>query len=292
MTSSESGEWTVRHVLAWTTGYLRNGGVEAARFEAECLLSHALGEDRLQLYLDPDRVLSETERTRYRTLIQRRRRGTPLAYLLEYVPFRDATLRVDPSVLIPRPETEELVEAVIRDVATSGTPPHRVIDFGTGSGAIAIALALVWSDTAFVAVDRSPEALALAQANAERNGVDDRISFVCGDWGEALQAPVDLIVANPPYVATDAWADLPPDVRDHEPALALAGGPRGTDALAQLVAHAPRLLAPEGRLYLEIGAEQGAIVNDLLMQTEGLIDGTIRTDRAGRPRFACARMGA
>jgi len=285
VTSSESGEWTVRRVLAWTTSYLREGGVEAARSEAESLLAHALGEDRLQLYLSPDRVLNETERARYRSLIRRRRKGTPLAYLLEFMPFMDASLRVDPAVLIPRPETEELVEWVIHDPATSSSPPQRVIDFGTGSGAIAIALALAWPATSLVAVDRSAQALRLAQENAINNHVADRISFVCTDWGAGLRGRFDLIVANPPYVATEAWADLPADVRDHEPAVALDGGPQGTREVERILAEVPRLLTPSGRLYLEIGADQHDAVGALLSDVNGLAEWEIRADRAGRFRF-------
>lgn len=289
MTSSESGEWTVRRVLAWTTGYLRDGGVEAARFEAESLLAHALGDDRLRLYTSPDRVLSETERNRYRALIRQRRNGTLLAYLLEFMPFMDATLRVGPAALIPRPETEELVDRVIRDAAASSTVPRTVIDFGTGSGAIAIALALAWPSASIVAVDRSLHALALARDNAHDNRVAERISFVCADWGEALRTPVDLIVANPPYIATDAWADLPRDVREHEPALALDGGPTGTREIERILADGPRLLAPGGQLYIEIGADQREVIQALLSNADGLDGGTIHTDRAGRARFAHAR---
>lgn len=289
MTSSASGEWTVRRVLAWTTGYLREGGIEAARFEAESLLAHALGADRLHLYLSPNRGLNEAERTRYRTLIRRRRQGTPLAHLLEFMPFMDATLRVDSTALIPRPETEELVESIVREVEASTGVPRRAIDLGTGSGAIAIALALRWPTTHVIAVDRSPEALALAQENAHRNGVDDRVSLVCADWGSALRGRFELIVANPPYVATEAWPDLPTDVRDHEPKIALDGGPQGTRELHRIAADAPRLLAPLGHLYLEIGADQRDLVRTILAETVDLADVDVRPDRAGRPRFAHAR---
>lgn len=292
VTSSESGDWTVRRVLAWTTGYLRDGGVEAARFEAESLLAHALGDDRLRLYLSPERVLSAPERARYRSLIQQRRHGTPLAYLLEHMPFMDASLRVTPAALIPRPETEELVEWVIQETATSSTAPRRVIDFGTGSGAIAVALALAWPTTTIIAVDRSLEALELAQENARANGVADRIRFVCADWGSALAGSFDMIVANPPYVATEQWAGLPIDVREHEPTVALDGGPQGTRDLNRLITDAPRLLAPDGRLYLEIGAGQRAAMDDLLRRAGGIADGEIRPDRAGRPRFVRARAQA
>ncbi len=289
MASSESGEWTVRRVLAWTTGYLREGGIEAARYEAESLLAHALGDDRLRLYLSPDRVLNATERARYRTLIRQRRKGVPLAYLLEFMPFMDASLRVTPDVLIPRPETEELVETVIRDASTSSIVPERVIDFGTGSGAIAVALARAWATTTVVAVDRSPEALALARANAHDNGVTERIRFVCADWGTPLRGQVELIVANPPYVASEAWTELPTDVRDYEPAVALDGGPQGTRALERLVEDAPRLLVPGGWLYLEIGAAQREAVAAMLDRADGIATWDIRSDRAERPRFVRAQ---
>lgn len=288
VTPSEDGEWTVRRVLAWTTGYLREGGVESARFEAESLLAHALSDDRLRLYLSPDRVLNETERARYRSLIRQRRRGTPLAYLLECMPFMDASLRVSPSALIPRPETEEMVEGILRDVEASRTVPERVIDFGTGSGAIAIVLAMAWPTASIVAIDRSSDALALARENARNNHVAGQISFVCADWGSALEGRFDLIVANPPYVATEAWADLPIDVRDHEPGLALDGGAGGTREVDRIVADAPRLLAPDGWLYVEIGADQRRAMDDLMRNADGYGDWEVRSDRAGRSRVVVA----
>lgn len=288
MTPSASGEWTVRRVLAWTTGYLREGGVESARFEAESLLAHALSDDRLRLYLSPDRVLNETERTRYRSLIRLRRKGTPLAYLLEHMPFMDASLRVSPSALIPRPETEEMVDGIIRDVETSATVPERAIDLGTGCGAIAIALANAWPKASIVAIDRSSDALALAQENARNNHVADQISFVCADWGASLEGRFDLMVANPPYVATKAWADLPTDVRDHEPVLALDGGPSGTREVERIITDAPRLLKPNGRLYVEIGADHREPIQELMNVADGFAEWEIRSDRAGRPRVIVA----
>ncbi len=288
--AEEPGIWTVRRVLEWTTRYLRRGGVEAARFEAEWLLAHALRTERLQLYLNPDRPLSEAERARFRRLVQQRYRGVPLAYLLGTVEFFNVTLRVNEAVLIPRPETEQLVERILRD--HQGRPPGRFVDLGTGSGAIALALLKAWRDAraAAVAVDISPAALRVARENAEKNGLLDRVTFVCGDWLSAFRpdARFELIVSNPPYVPTEALPTLPREVRVYEPRRALDGGPRGLAALARLAREAPPHLAPGGRLYLEIGAQQAQDVVARLERTGAFARIDVLKDLAGHDRIVRA----
>lgn len=292
--ASRPREWTVRRILDWTTDYLRRGGVDVARFEAETLLAHALGTDRLMLYLHPDRVVDAAERGRFRRLIKRRRGGTPLAYLLGTVEFMDATLQVNESVLIPRPETEELVEWVIEDSRPllEGVRGIRALDLGTGSGALAVALAQAWPDAWVLALDISERALRLARENARRNRVHDRVRFVCSDWSTALRGRFDLLVANPPYIASEAFKGLSPEVRDYEPSAALVGGPRGTREIERIVRDAPRLLQPGGRLYLEIGADQADEVHALIENTGAFLDIVVRRDRGGRDRMIRALRGA
>ncbi len=280
--------WTVRRVLEWTTRYLRRGGVEAARFEAEWLLAHALRTERLQLYLNPDRPLSPEERARFRKLVQQRYQGVPLAYLLGTVDFLNVTLQVNEAVLIPRPETEQLVEQILRDYR--GCPPERLLDLGTGSGAIALALLAAWPQARAVAVDISLEALKLARENAERNGLEARVTFVCSDWLTAVRpnAAFELIVSNPPYIPTEELPALQREVRVYEPRRALDGGPRGLEAIARIAHDAPQHLPPGGRLYLEIGAQQARAVVELIERTGafGLID--VLKDLAGRERIVRA----
>ncbi len=288
----EPETWTVRRILEWTSGYLRRGGVETARFEAELLLAHALRTERLDLYLHPDRPLSEAERARFRELIRKRREGVPLAYLLGTVEFLDVTLRVDRRALIPRVETEELVELLLQDCdaqAQAQGPGWRVLDLGTGSGAIVIALLKRWPQARAVAVDRSRDALELARENARANGVDGRIHWVQTDWLRGLRASFDLIVSNPPYVPSEEYAHLPREVRVYEPRLALDGGPRGLRELARIAEEAPKHLTPGGRLYLEIGAQQAEDVRRLLEETRAFASVEVLQDLSGRDRFVRAR---
>lgn len=288
----EPEAWTIRRVLEWTSGYLRRGGVETARFEAELLLAHALRTERLHLYLNPDRPLSEAERARFRELVQKRRRGVPLAYLLGSVEFMDVTLRVDRRVLIPRVETEELVEVILKDCDSEAQARGEswcLLDLGTGSGAIVIALLKRWPRARAVAVDLSQGALELARENARENGVEERIRWVRTDWLAGLRGRFDLIVSNPPYVPTEEYAHLPREVRVYEPRLALDGGPRGLRELQRIAQEAPKHLAPGGRLYLEIGAQQAEDVRALLEQTQAFSSVEVLPDLAGRDRFVRAR---
>jgi len=278
-------EWTVRRVLEWTKGYLRRGGVKQARFEAEMLLAHALGVERLELYLHPERVLTAEERARFRELIKQRREGKPLQYLLGEVEFMGLKLRVNEQVLIPRPETEELVELILKEMGDEGRGRElEVLDLGTGSGAIALALAKLLPRARVTAVDISPGALRLAEENAKRNGLEGQVRFLLSDWFSRVEGEFDLIVANPPYVAREEVKTLPREVREHEPPLAWDGGREGLEALRRIIAAAPRYLRPGGRLYLEIGAAQGEKVRRLVLAT-GAFDGLeVFLDLGGRER--------
>jgi release factor glutamine methyltransferase len=280
-------EWTIREALNWTRDYFRKGSISAARFEAELLLAHAMEIEWLQLYLQPDRSLSSAERKRFRQLIERRRAGTPLQYLLGSVDFYNCRLQVNGDVLIPRPETEELVECILTDY--QGRPLGQVLDLGTGSGAIAIALALARPDAQVTAGDCSAASLEVARQNAVQNGVADRIVFRRSDWFAGLTGTFDVIVANPPYVSSRQWEKLASEVREHEPAVALDGGADGLAAVRQIVREAPEHLRSGGHLYLEIGAGQETTVRQLLEAQPAFVEILIRKDLAGHPRFVCAR---
>ncbi len=279
--------WTVRKALNWTKDYFRKADIAPARFEAEILLAHALEIERLQLYLHPERTLTIEERGRFRQLVESRRAGTPLQYLTGSTEFYNCHLRVDHRVLIPRPETEQLVERVLAD--HEGRPLGRALDLGTGSGAIAIALALARPDAQIMASDRSAAALQLARENAARSGVVERIDFRCSNWFAELPDIFDLIIANPPYISSAALAQLPAEIRANEPAWALNGGTDGLEAVRQIVQDAPAHLRPGGHLYLEIGAGQAPAIQQLLNEGSDFTALTISEDLAGHPRFVRAQ---
>jgi release factor glutamine methyltransferase len=275
--------WTVLDVVRWTTSRFQERGVGTPRLDAEVLVAHALGLSRVQLYVQHDRPLIEAELAALRELVKRRQRGESVAYITGKKEFWGLELAVDARVLVPRPDTETLVdEALARlpESAPEGTPDvgrvARLGEVGTGSGAIAIAIAKSRAGTEVVAGDISPGALEVARANAERHGVT--ILFVEGDLDAPLRAhgPFDAIVANLPYVASGEIDGLAPEVRA-EPRLALDGGADGLDLVRRLVAVAPELLAPGGALALEIGAGQAAATAELMVAA-GFTDIRLRRD--------------
>ncbi|MCS6903393.1 MAG: peptide chain release factor N(5)-glutamine methyltransferase [Candidatus Bipolaricaulota bacterium] len=277
---------TIRYVLDGLTKYLREAKIASARLEAEMLLAHALGVDRLDLYLHPEHALTEEQYQRVRALARQRVQGEPLQYLLGSVPFYNVELKLSPAVLIPRPETEELVDRIVKDFRA---PPSRVLDLGTGSGAIAIALAKTWPQSRIVAIDVSEEALALARQNALANGV--QIEFVRSDWYSALTDSFDLIVSNPPYVRSSALDHAQREVQ-REPRRALDGGPDGLEAITRIIRDSVHFLTPYGRLYVEIDTDQGERVRQLLLATEVFSRADILQDSSGRVRFARAMRSA
>lgn len=275
---------TIRDGMRWATERLQQDRSDAARWEAEWMLAHALGIERFELYASPERPLSPTEQERLQQLIERRCAGEPLQYLIGSTEFYSCHLELAPAALIPRPETEELVERMVRDYAVA---PARVLDLGTGSGAIAIALARAWPTSSFVAVDLSAEALALARRNAVLNGVAERIRFVQSDWFSAIDGEFDLIVSNPPYVPTRYLTYAQRELH-YEPRIALDGGESGVEALARIIRASPKYLGSHGALYLEIGCDQGARVRELLRQSGAFGQIEILQDMSGHDRFARA----
>lgn len=277
-------DWTVLKVLKWTSGYLAERGIDSGRLDAELLLADLLQLDRVGLYLNFDRPLTAEELASYRERVGRRARREPLQYILGRTEFWSLSFRVGPAVLVPRPDTEVLVEEALARVATEA----RILDVGTGSGAIAVALAHELADARVTAVDISAEALAVAAQNARDNGLAERIAFIRADLHALPEGQYDLVVANPPYIAEGEFAGLMPEVRDYEPQLALAGGADGLDAYRALARQAPRLLTAGGWLLVEIGAGQAAAVGELLAEA-GLEECFTRDDYAGLPRVVGGR---
>jgi release factor glutamine methyltransferase len=294
MSSAGTDEaWTVRRLLQWTTSRFADLGLESPRVDAELLLAHALGCTRLTLYVDHDKLVHPDERTRFRELVRRRLAREPVAYIEGRRGFHalDLLLRVDRRVLVPRPETEGLVDWVLAELRPAPAPAQVVLDVGTGSGAIAIAIAHARHDVEVLASDVSPEALEVAADNVATSGRP--VALVRADLLEGVAVPpggFTAIVANLPYIAHGELASLAPEVRDHEPTLALDGGPDGLDLVRRLTVQAPSRLAAHGGLYLEIGSDQGPAVEELL-RAAGLVDVEVRKDLGGHTRWARAFRG-
>jgi release factor glutamine methyltransferase len=277
--------------LALAAKFLAGRGVATPRLDAELLLAHLLATDRVGVYLRFDQPLGRAEVDAYRELIRRRGDGEPVAHLTGRREFWSRTFAVTADVLVPRPETELLVE---RALAVPGVRERaaRVLDLGTGSGALAVTLALELPQAHVTAVDCSPAAVLVAVRNAVEAGVAERVAVLVGDWTTALpsDARFDLVVANPPYVPAEEIAGLAPEVR-REPRLALDGGPDGLDAYRRLVPGAVRHLAGGGALLLEVGAGQAGAVADLLAEA-GLVDVVRHRDLAGVERVVAGAAPA
>jgi release factor glutamine methyltransferase len=278
---------TVLEIIKKTTDFLAAKGIESPRLNAELLIGHALSRKRMQLYLEFERPLTESELESIRPLVRRRAQHEPVQYILGETEFHGLKLKVDRRALIPRPETEQLVELVVE--ACRPAPPARILDLGTGSGAIALALAAAFSEAAVIGVDRSEDALALARENAAVTGAGDRVSFRLSDWFAAVRGEVfDLIVANPPYLSAEEAATTPAEVREHEPVSALSAPDEGLSDLRTIIADAPRFLQAGGRLALETGMAQHTQLLTALKEA-GFAEAESRADLAGRDRFVFAR---
>jgi len=286
--SSRDRVWTVLELLRWTAGHFAERGIPTPRLDAECLLAHALGVDRLRLYLDYDKPVTRPERDGFRDLVRRRaNQRVPVAQLTGSREFWSLALRVTPDVLVPRPETETLV-AVALELLPDPEAAAAVADLGTGSGAVALALARERPRARVTATDRSPEALAVAEANARQLGVAERVRLVAGDlWSPVAGQRFDLVVSNPPYLAESEVAGLAPEL-GHEPRGALVAGPEGTEVLGRLVAGAPEHLRPGGALAVEIAPAQAEAVTAACRRA-GLEAVEIHRDLAGRERVVAAR---
>jgi len=280
---------SVLEIIQKTSEFFGGRGVESPRLNAELLIGHALGLKRMQLYLQFERILVEPELEKIRPLVRRRSQREPLQYIIGTMEFGGVSLKVDKRALIPRPETELLVEMI---AALNLSPTARVLDLGTGSGAIALALAKAMPQATVTAVDSSADALALAKENVERAELTARVALVEGNWYSALPpgGQFDLIVANPPYLSAAERVEAAPEVREFEPVSALVADEGGLADLRLIVESAPEFLAPAGLLALETGIAQHAALAAIVSRC-GFSKSESRRDLTGRDRFLLAWFG-
>jgi len=280
---------TVLELLQITTAYFGKKGVEQPRLNIEHLLADTLGKKRIELYLEFDRSLTERELEPLREKVRRRAEGEPLQHLLGHWDFFGRTFKIDRRALIPRPETELLVEALLQELATCHGSANRLVDIGTGSGVLAITLALERPGLEVFAVDLSDDALALARENAERLGVSDRIIFRRSDLLDQMEGPFHWIVANLPYIPTAELGTLQREVK-FDPALALDGGKDGLTIVKRLIESVPGKIASNGVIALELGHGQAQRVWGFLAD-QNYRDMSIRKDYQGVERLLIARYG-
>lgn len=282
--------WRLLDILENTSRFFAAKGLENARLQAELLLAAVLGVKRLDLYLQFDRPLHPSEVDRYREYVRQRLRRVPVQYITGVVAFRHLELAVTPAVLIPRPETEVLVEVALELLPEGG----RVLDLCCGSGAVALSLAQEAAAAEVVAADVSAAALEAAKANGQRCGLAGRVEWHCGDLFAPLcgTEPFDLVAANPPYVRRGDLAQLAPEVRDYEPHLALDGGEDGLAYHRRIAQEAADFMRPGGYLLLEVGDGQSAAVADLLTRSDRLTEVQIRPDLNQIPRVVVAQLAA
>ncbi len=287
---------TVLEAIQRSAEFLAKKGVDSPRLQAELLLAHLLKVPRMKLYLSFERVLVAGEVDAFRGLITRRGQREPLQHIVGSTSFCGFEIAVNRHVLVPRPETELLAErgwTFLNQLPAVQSRPATALDFGTGSGCLAIALACKCPAAEIWAVDVSPEALAMARENAARHGGAARIRFLEGDGFAALppDARFDLIISNPPYIPSEEIASLQPEVRDHDPRGALDGGADGLDYGRRLAAEAARFLNPDGRLMLEFGDAQAGLLRPIFEEQNWIVE-TIAEDYTRRPRILVARRPA
>lgn len=286
MTTAAKEAWTTRKLLDWLRGALKDKGIDDARLCAELLVAHVIGCQRLRLYMEADRPASPDELATLRNLAKRALNHEPVQYLVGEWSFYGITLKTDKRALIPRPESQTLVDEAVNAIKDIEDRPPLVADVCTGSGCIAIAIASQAPSAIVHACDIDAEALALAAENIERTNLTDRITTFEGDLLAALPdaEPYDAIVANPPYIPDDEWDAVAPNVKDHEPTHALRGGADGLDLVRPLVAQAADRLRPGGLLAIEVSSARAGEALQLLTADDRFRDATIVRDFAGRPR--------
>jgi len=290
-----SDTWTVRRILEWTTGFFTRKKIDSPRLSAELLLSHVLSSPRIKLYTDYERPLADKELAQMRGLVQRAAEEEPIAYLTGRAHFFNLEFEVTRDVLIPRPDTETLVENVLQLARNqAGFEAPRVLDLCTGSGCIAAAVAKHLKASNVVATEISPAAAAVAKRNVERLGLADRVTVEEGDLFEPVSKlvdvrPFDLVVSNPPYIPTAQLPTLDRSVRDYEPLQALDGGPDGLTLHRRILAESPARLRPGGRVYLEIAFDQGELAKEVAAGYDDFDDVRLLKDHGGRDRVLTAR---
>ena len=291
MASTKEKNWTVKDLIATTAGFFKGKGITSARLDAELLLSRITKLSRIELYTNFDRLVSQSELDSFRELVRQRAEGKPVKYMLGEAEFYSLKLNITEDVLIPRPETELLIDAASDFLG--GSEKSFIIDLCTGSGCIAIAVAVNYEDCEIWASDISSKALDVARGNSERHEVSSRIRFFEGDlfgaFGDELQdGTVDMIISNPPYVSEDELAGLPPEVKDFGPREALLGGIDGLDFYRKIISNAPSKIKNNGKLILELDDGQSNAVSELINQTGLMKIVEIRNDYQGIARVLIA----
>lgn len=283
--------WHVLELLEWTTDYFKKHNIPNPRLDAEVLLGHILEKSRLQLYLHFDMPVFQNDLDVFRELIRKRIERTPISYITNHKEFMSLDFYVDERVLIPRPETEFIVETILN---TNSDNSQSILEIGTGSGIIATALAINKPDWEIIATDICKDALSVAEINRDAHNCDDRVTLLQGDLFDPIKtlqpARYNWIVSNPPYVMTNAHDTLSPDVRDYEPHIALFAGEDGLSVIRSLIAEAPKYLHPEGKLILEIGDTQMQSVSTLLDEQEAYNSYQFVKDYSGKDRVVIANV--
>lgn len=290
-----TNSWTIDKLINWSTEYLEQKGIDSSRLNAEVLLSHLLGVERVELYLNPDRSISQTHFSEFKSLIVRRGQREPLQHLIGKQEFWSRDFKINEDVLIPRPETEILVEEAVKIMSkeSSSISQPRILDMGTGCGVIAISLAKELESAWILATDISKSALGIARENAARHQVKERILFLCADLFNSLRKGYfyfNLIVSNPPYIPSGGFNQLEPEVRDYEPRQALNGGEEGLEFLREIAKQADKFLLPAGWLLLEVGEGQAKKVVGFLKESGRYRTPTIINDYADRQRVVRAQI--
>jgi release factor glutamine methyltransferase len=277
---------SIREIKTRTETFFEERGVPNPKLDTDILIAHSLGIKRLDLYLDMERPLTEAQLAELRPLVKRRASREPLQHIVGTTEFCGLTLKVDKRALIPRHETEELVEMIVEQLAA---PPARILDLGTGTGALALALASKYPEAEVTATDRSSEALALATENARELGLGERVRFLEGNWWSPLpnEASFELIVSNPPYLSEAEMQTAEPEVVDHEPHSALVAGVDGLDDFRILLEGAPKYLSEGSLLAMETGIEQSGALSEMAVSVG--LSGKSLEDLSGRFRFFFAR---
>lgn len=287
-------QWTILKILQWTTAYFKSHSVDSPRLTAEILLAHVLEIARIDLYLRFDQPLTRTELAAFKAFIQRRRNREPVAYITGTREFWGIDFTVTPDVLIPRPETEFMVEESLKLIPPDiSSGRFRLIDVGTGSGAVAVALAVNRPGHTYFASDISQKAITIASQNATQNSVSKDIFFFVGELFDALspdELKFDLIVSNPPYIPTYQIAGLAPEVGTYEPLSALDGGTEGVDVIGKIVKDAPLYLKKNGMLMMEIGFDQKARMEQIVADDGRYSDLKFIRDYSGHDRVAQMRL--
>ncbi len=285
--------WTIKRLLEWVTQYLTDKKVDSPRLSAELILGHVLEKKRIELYTQFDHVVDKPRLEKLRDLVKRAGQHEPVAYLVGKTEFYSLEMVVCSDCLIPRPETELLVQRAI-EFLRSRPGPNRVLDLCTGSGCVAVALAVNVKEASILATDVCDKALAAAARNVERHGVQERVKLLSGDLFDPIvpqmdEGPFDLIVCNPPYVTAAEYGQLDKNVKDYEPQRALLAGNDGLDVLRRVIQQADPFLKSDGALMLEIGYQQAAAVMDLIRQATKFQDPVVHRDFQGHERVVVAR---